>query len=292
MTQSCYINSMATVEETDLDGLISQGSARRMSRILRNAVSCSLAALRDGDVDLPDAIITGTGMGCMENSEKFLIDMCRYGESCLKPSLFMQSTHNTISSQIAIALKCHGYNTTYSHNGISFESALLDAWIQMRTGQIGSALVGAYDEVSHLMRKIMKRIHPEYSRPEEISVAFVLTSERSVRNLCEIMEVKLFHSVEPEYISKQLEPRQDKILMLGLNGVALNDEPYERMVSHLRYKPDTIQYRNSSGDNYTVSAKAVYNSARLLHESNQLDSITILNHSEGSSWAMVRLIKA
>lgn len=292
MAQSCYINSMAAVGETDLDGLISQGSARRMSRILRNAVSCSLAALRDGDVDLPDAIITGTGMGCMENSEKFLIDMCRYGESCLKPSLFMQSTHNTISSQIAIALKCHGYNNTYSHNGISFESALLDAWIQMRTGQIGSALVGAYDEVSHLMRKIMKRIHPEYSRPEEISVAFVLTSERSVRNLCEIMEVKLFHSVEPEYISKQLEPRQDKTLMLGLNGVALNDEPYERIVSGLRYKPDTIQYRKSSGDNYTVSAKAVYNSAKLLHESNQLDSITILNHSEGSSWAMVRLIKA
>ena len=123
MAQSCYINSMAAVGETDLDGLISQGSARRMSRILRNAVSCSLAALRDGDVDLPDAIITGTGMGCMENSEKFLIDMCRYGESCLKPSLFMQSTHNTISSQIAIALKCHGYNNTYSHNGISFESA-------------------------------------------------------------------------------------------------------------------------------------------------------------------------
>ena len=49
--------------------------------------------------------------------------MATFGENCLKPSLFMQSTHNTIGSLIGIVLKCHGYNNTYSHEGISFESA-------------------------------------------------------------------------------------------------------------------------------------------------------------------------
>ena len=117
-----------------------------MSKILKRTVCTSIDALNKSGIDHPDAIITGTGMGCMENSEKFLIDLSRYGESCLKPTLFMQSTHNTISSLIAIILKCYGYNNTYSHKGISFESALLDAWMQIRSGMIRNALIGAHDE--------------------------------------------------------------------------------------------------------------------------------------------------
>ncbi|PIX32882.1 MAG: beta-ketoacyl synthase, partial [Bacteroidetes bacterium CG_4_8_14_3_um_filter_31_14] len=38
-------------------------------------------------------------------------------------------THNTISSQIALILKCHGYNSTYAGRGACFETALLDAKI-------------------------------------------------------------------------------------------------------------------------------------------------------------------
>lgn len=89
-------------------GLIVPAEARRMSKILKRTVCTAITALNESDIKQPDAIITGTGMGCMENSEKFLIDLSRFGEQCLKPTLFMQSTHNTISSLTAIILKCHG----------------------------------------------------------------------------------------------------------------------------------------------------------------------------------------
>ena len=67
-----------------------------MSRILKRALATSITALNESGISHPEAIITGTGTGCMENSEKFLIDLCRYGENCLKPTLFMQSTHKNM----------------------------------------------------------------------------------------------------------------------------------------------------------------------------------------------------
>ena len=82
----------------------------------------------------------------LETSEQFLQDICENGEQLLKPTLFMQSTHNTIGSLIAIRLGCHGYNATYSHTGCSLRSALEDAMLQLQLGDIESALVGWYDE--------------------------------------------------------------------------------------------------------------------------------------------------
>lgn len=89
--------------------------ARRMGKLMRRALVTALKALRDAEVAKPDAIITGTGLGCIENTELFLDQLCREGEEMLKPTYFMQSTHNTISSLIGIKTKCHGYNSTYSH---------------------------------------------------------------------------------------------------------------------------------------------------------------------------------
>ena len=93
--------------------------SRRMGKIMKRAIVTATAAMKEAGVTTPDAIITGTGLGCIENTELFLEQLCREGENMLKPTNFMQSTHNTISSLIAIRTKCHGYNTTYSHRCIS-----------------------------------------------------------------------------------------------------------------------------------------------------------------------------
>jgi 3-oxoacyl-(acyl-carrier-protein) synthase len=82
----------------------------------------------------------------MENSEAFLQGVLNPEEGAMSPTRFMQSTHNTIGSLIAIRMHCHGYNATYSHTGCSFRSALEDAMMQLQLGDIDSALVGWYDE--------------------------------------------------------------------------------------------------------------------------------------------------
>lgn len=105
--------------------------ARRMGKLLKRAAATSLSALREASVDAPDAIVFGTGLGCVENSRKFLEAMISQGEECLPPTYFINSTHNTIASQVAGLLKCHSYNNTYAHLGVSFESALLDSLMQI-----------------------------------------------------------------------------------------------------------------------------------------------------------------
>ena len=97
---------------------------------------------------VPDAVITATGLGCMENSEKFLAAMLDSGETMMSPTDFMQSTHNTPGSLISIHLGDHGYNSTYSQGECSLASALMDAFLQLKSGRIRTALVGAHDEIT------------------------------------------------------------------------------------------------------------------------------------------------
>ena len=73
-----------------------------MGKILKRAVATSKEALNASGLNTVDAIITGTGYGCIENTEFFLDALSREGEQLLKPTYFMQSTHNTVSSLVAI----------------------------------------------------------------------------------------------------------------------------------------------------------------------------------------------
>ena len=96
---------------------------------------------------VPDAIITATVWGSAISAITFFHDMMRQGEAFLKPTLFMQSTHNTMSSHIAIQTHNHGYNVTHSQLDDSLPHAFLDAWLQMQSGRIRSALVGIHDSI-------------------------------------------------------------------------------------------------------------------------------------------------
>lgn len=137
--------------------LISPMESRRMGKLMKAATLTSLRALKAADVEVPDAIITATAFGMTENSEKFLQDVLENGETLLKPTLFMQSTHNTIGSNIAIRLGCHGYNITYSQGNKSWKWALRDAERLIRTGKANIVLVGCHDESTLLLNEFYTR---------------------------------------------------------------------------------------------------------------------------------------
>ena len=86
--------------------------ARRMGNLMKRALVTALKVLADTGIEHPDAIITGTSLGCMESTEKFLGALVENGEQTLSPTFFMQSTHNTVGSALGIHTKSHGYNTT------------------------------------------------------------------------------------------------------------------------------------------------------------------------------------
>ena len=143
-----FIRAIASLgtEDPDFRQLFSPLEARRMGRLLKRAVWTSRKALDEAGLEMPDAIVTGTDFGSMIQSEAFLGALKQGGDATPRPTNFMQSTHNTIGSLIAIQLGCHGYNATYSHKGNSVRSALRDAWMQISLGEADTALVGWFDE--------------------------------------------------------------------------------------------------------------------------------------------------
>jgi len=144
--------------EPDYKKYIKPVLLRRMSRIIKMGIYAAKISLDDAEVSIPDAIITGTGLGCIEDTEKFLFSMIKDNESFLPPTPFIQSTHNTISSQIALLLKCHNYNNTYVHRGISFESALIDSMMLLKENFANNVLTGGADEITHNSFLITKRL--------------------------------------------------------------------------------------------------------------------------------------
>lgn len=165
--------------------------ARRMGKLQKRALVTALKAMEISGIGEPDAILNGTAMGCMEHTLQLLDGLHEEGEAVSMPTAFMQSTHNTVASQIAIFTKNHGYNTTYSHRTVSFELALQDALLRLRAGRLRTALVCANDELTELQRQ-----QPRFFGQLEVqdrSEAWMLSIEPGEHPLYELENVKIIH---------------------------------------------------------------------------------------------------
>ena len=150
--------------------------SRRMGKLMKAAILSACRALKKAGMETPDAIITATSRGMLEFTQQFMGDMINNDEELLKPTLFMQSTHNTLGSAIAIRCKCHGYNITYSCGNDSEKWAMRDAERLLHTGKAKSVLVGCYDESTALTDSLRKRAgKPTY--PEIYAVTRILVSQ-------------------------------------------------------------------------------------------------------------------
>lgn len=156
-----YINFTASdgTLATDIKELIPDTALRRrMSRIVKMGVSVGMECVRHVGAERIDAIITATGFGCLDDSEKFLRTLIENDEQLLNPTPFIQSTFNTVGGQIGLLCKNHCYNMTYTHRGRSFESALLDAILLIQSGEAHCVLLGGFDNNTPSQLKIMERM--------------------------------------------------------------------------------------------------------------------------------------
>lgn len=175
-TSEYNIKLLASVEQTSLDDqaeYFSSLEARRMTPQIRRIVIAAYKALKKADIEIPDAIVCATRWGCMQQSMRFLIDMLQSNEQEVKPTYFMQSTHNTISATIAIRLHCHGYNTTYSQGYKSLECAMTDIKTQMALGRIKTALILEFDERVDEWDKALNHVSEQ---TQDIARAYIYTT--------------------------------------------------------------------------------------------------------------------
>ena len=254
-------------QDPDFKQFISAGDARRMGKLLKRALATSLSALGEAGVSNPDAIITGTGFGSVENTELFLDSMVREGEQMLKPTQFMQSTHNTASSLIGIHTHSHGYNSTYSQKGLSFDSAMYDAWLQFRLGKIGTALVGAHDEMTPLFAEFMRKAGhvKEGEICSEANVSVLLSDKADASAYCTVAGMKLLDSPEPDELKTAVLDvvgcgAAPAVIMTGMSGNAENDSWYSFLDSVLP-GVEKIRYKHLFGVNFSSSAIGFYAAA-------------------------------
>lgn len=171
------LSRVEITSEEELEGIrkyVKPLEVRRMGKIMKSSLLSSMEALSQANIEKPDAIITGTIYGCLEYSELLLEQMKEEGETMLKPTHFMQSTHNTIGSNIAIKTKCHGYNVTYTQGVESLEWAIRDAEMLIKEGKAKTVLVGCHDESTPLFNSLLERDGAE-KLPVVYSIAMVLT---------------------------------------------------------------------------------------------------------------------
>ena len=277
---------------------------RRMSRIIKMGVAAGKICLADAGCTMPDAIITGTGLGCIEDTEKFLTNMIRNNEEFLTPTAFIQSTHNTVSSQIALMLKCHNYNFTYVHRGFSFESALLDSFIRIDSGESGTVLLGGMDEMTpntfailqrlgHYKRKPVNNMdllkdHTRGAIAGEGAAFFLLSATPGVKNYAKIEALDTFYKTEPDkipaHISTFLERSGRKIdeidlVLMGMSGDPLNDKGYYHVRNHLFREKSQAWFKHLCGEYQTASSFGLWLASMILKngrvpESVRLEGIT------------------
>ena len=161
-------------DDADLAQYVSPAEARRMTPQMRRIVAAAKRAREEAQIELPDAIVCATQWGCMLQSMRFLQEMIERDEQQLKPTPFIQSTHNTIASLIAILTGNHGYNSTYSQGKQSLRCALSDVETQMSLELINNALVLEFDEQVEAWDNVLQLIH---DHTDNIAKAYVLTAK-------------------------------------------------------------------------------------------------------------------
>lgn len=314
----CYIISGSCLhdEEADVRKYVTPGEARRMCRILKRAVYTSFEALRHSGIECPDAIITGTAMGCMENSEKFLTDICRNGEQLLKPTLFMQSTHNTIASAIAIHTACHGYNITFSHRSVSFDLALHDAALWLQSEPATHAFVGAFDEVTSTYHVLLRRMGFVGNEGQvacgEAAAGFLLSKDKAGA-VCRLLGQTVCRATTFEAAAARLSDilsahrlaaADIDLVVSGVNGHIPHDAAYHHLCLSACPEVPVVAYKPLFGECYSASALGFYVACRLLQQdvvpphlfasavpSSPLrpTHILYLNHSQNSDYAFALL---
>lgn len=286
---------------------------RRMAKGVKNGIVASTLALREAKLETVDAIITGTGMGCIEDSEKFLKTILDNDEQFLTPTSFIQSTHNTVGGQIALGMQCKAYNLTYVNGSVSFESALFDAKMLLEEKEASAILVGGIDETADytmslfkLAGFIKKENQGPYSVLESITKGvvqgegatfFVLESEKKENTLAELLDIEIINKLEVSEVenkiisflaSNDLKLTDVDVVLLGYNG-DVDSDLYYRELSNITFAHlPQVYYKHLSGEYDTASAFGLWVGTKIIQTQN-IPDIARLNNLDKQSYKTILL---
>ncbi len=315
-----YTGNRLACIEPDYKDFIDPKQIRRMSRIIRMGVAAAMECLQEAGIKVPDAIVTGTAYGCLQDTNSFLSKMVEFKEELLTPTSFIQSTHNTIGAQIGLMLQCNNYNNAFVHRGFSFESALLDGMMLLKEKDAANVLVGAIDEITNSSHTILNRLGLYKQGPVsnldiyktqtkgtiagEGATFFLIANESSATDYAKLDGLHTFYKPEgvaaiEKQISSFLESHSISIadidlIITGKNGDASSDEVYDQLAKTVFSNKDAVDYKHLCGEYPTAAAFAMWLAANTIRSGKlpaalnftgtgdkKINKVLIYNHYQG-----------
>lgn len=345
--KNCYINGIGAVNiqptdfnlfTTEINPLTNQNKAqqpsykeliapamsRRMAKGVKMGIYAANEALKESKLQNIDAIIVGTGLGCIEDSEKFLDAIIENDEQFLTPTSFIQSTHNTVAAQIALHLQCKAYNFTYVNGGNSFENALFDAFLQLKHLEKSEILIGGVDEIAPYtfsMFEMIERVKKvgeelDFKNPTTAGVAlaegatfFGLSTQKTNETYAEVLDMMLFNAFNNDeettinaFLAKHnVEISAIDIVQFGINADLNQQEFYQKMATIFKDTPQTY-YQHISGSYDTASAFGLKVAAEIIKkqvlpktiqynniEPNKIEKVLLINQFNNTDFSFVLL---
>lgn len=266
---------------------------RRMNKVHKSGGVCAVEALKHAKIVTPDAIILGSGLGSVMDTERFLNNMITNNETLLTPTAFINSTHNTLTSQIALNTKCQGYNMVYVHKTISFELALADAILTLDENGSGNILVGGGDELTQQNYELKEHIHawkkPPCSNNDILNstsngsvpgegFAFSVISDNKDDALAELVDVSYLYKPDNKQelvdfvigvlANYQLKLSDIDLVLCGINGDVDNDKLYFDFLESSLPESTWAYYKNLCGEYDTASSFALWMTAEIIKSGN------------------------
>jgi hypothetical protein len=300
--------------------------ARRMSRIIKLTSVSAKECLKRAEIENPEMISVATGMGCQVDTIKFLQQLIADKEEFLKPTAFINSTHNTLAGYLAIDLKSKGQNFSFTHNELNFEHALLDSIIRLNNNEVNNVLVGAVDEISEQVHSIKEKMNLLCANQQlqneiykdsnsgyidgENAVFFTLEKENTSNSLAKISALDFAYDTDEENsfedkiieVAKENDIELSKIdaFLIGSTGKTDDDAVLEKWIKEQDLYNKTMRFKHLSGENMVSAGFGLWLGANIIKQKfvpdylftnkstiKSINSILLINHNGNNNFSFI-----
>jgi 3-oxoacyl-(acyl-carrier-protein) synthase len=294
-------------------------------------MTAATICLRDAGIKVPDGIVTATGYGFLEETEKFLKELLERNEKQLTPTYFMQGTYNALAGLVALSVKCTGYNNTYVSKGFAFENGLQDCMLLLNANPSVNLLLGSYDESAAVQYTAGMRENQFKKQPTnsldifrnktdgciqgEGSAFFDLSGKPSVSTWCNVEGIQLIYLPEsPDELKQTINSfllRHDvqendvDLVVSGMSGCKSKDQLLESLERLIFVNTPRAYFKHLCGEYCTATAFGMWLAASILKKQqipeivrasdhkfpDQIDTILLVNQYFNRNYSLVLLKK-
>jgi 3-oxoacyl-[acyl-carrier-protein] synthase II len=323
-----YQNTLTCITP-DFKAYLSPVQLRRLSRMLRIGMTAATICLKDAGITIPDGIVTATGYGFLEETEKFLRELLERNEKQLTPTFFMQGTYNALAGLVALSVKCTGYNNTYVSKGFAFENALQDCMLRLDENRSANLLLGSYDESAAVQYIAGMREHQFKKEPVnsleifrnktdgciqgEGSAFFNLSGEPSASTWCSVEGIQLVYRPESadelsqiinSFLHEHKVQESDVDLVVsGMSGCKSKDQLLESWERLLFVHTPRTYFKHLCGEYCTSTSFGIWLASSILKKQvvpeilryssgefpERIETILMVNHYFNRNYSIVLL---